>query len=85
MDQSFSVENFTVKTDNHNIRVSQAFIYILEINRDLEDTTGVDLISAATAGVDSYGSGGCCWCPNHNCCRPAHCNHICWSRSINCH
>lgn len=56
MDQSFSVENFTVKTDNHNIRVSQAFIYILEINRDLEDTTGVDLISAATAGVDSYGA-----------------------------
>ncbi len=56
MSHDFKSGNYSIKTDKRTVDISQALLYVIEINKDLETATGVDLVSAATTGVDSAGA-----------------------------
>lgn len=47
---------FQVESAKRTIEVNQILLYVIEINQNMEAATGVDLISAGTAGIDSLGA-----------------------------
>lgn len=56
MNHDFKTCTFNLRSGSREIEVNQLLLYVVEVNKDMEDATGVDLISAATAGIDSLGA-----------------------------
>lgn len=53
MNNDFKTQSIQIQTDKRKINVSQVLLYVIEINKTLEESTGVDLFGASAAGIDS--------------------------------
>lgn len=47
--------DFCIKTDSRTVDVSQCLLYVVEVSDELAAATGVDLVSASAAAIDSAG------------------------------
>jgi hypothetical protein len=56
MAETLATGRCTVTTDSRKITIEETLLYVAEINDELAQATGVDLVSAATAGIDSAGA-----------------------------
>jgi hypothetical protein len=56
MGNDFRTHNFRIQTGRRTIDVSQALLYVIEVNNEMARATGVDLVSASTASVDAAGA-----------------------------
>lgn len=53
MAEGLSTETRTFQTDKRSVELEEALMYVVDVNEDLAAATGLDLMSAVDAGIDS--------------------------------
>lgn len=56
MPETLQTGSCTIKTDSRDITLEETLLYVVEINNDMAEASGIDLVTAATAGIDSAGA-----------------------------
>lgn len=54
--QDFRSGTCTIQTEHRTVTVHQVLLYVIEVSDAMAEATGVDLVSAASAGIDSAGA-----------------------------
>ncbi|MCG7630475.1 hypothetical protein MHM88_21950 [Epibacterium sp. MM17-32] len=56
MPETLETGSCTIRTDRRNITLDETLLYVVEINNEMAEASGIDLVTAATAGIDAAGA-----------------------------